>query len=667
MTYHRGVPLEDLVPQSRTDLSGKASSMTGEGEPILAGNAAGTDLPTVSSDATTSPSPQAAPRPARPSGRWLLGLGLAGGLVALGVWVTVTVITASHGFDYTDEGFYLLSYRWWRSNIRTFTGVQFFYGPLFQLVGWNIATLRLIRLLTVLVSGALFGWNLMRWLRLRRPHAPDTRLWELAGTVAITASGAMIYSWLPLSPGYNDISFLASFVVMAAVLALGADVDRGRRPRAWVAFGIGPLVVMLVLAKWASSVVTLALLAAVALVLLRRRGWREIARVGAWSLLGAAVAALAFHVLLVPLTRVLPQMLIVNKAVAAATNNPMSLLLMYARTTGQLLADLSVTHVLLLVVAVGLGLARRRVTRVVMGLLAVLAVALSGWRFASADAWHGGPDYLKSFPGGAVAVVLAVLLLGIGVIIGDRLHRTAEPSALSRLAGPDWAVFAGLVLLPMTASVGTGNALIKMAISGFAAWAAIVVAVVTGMDRASLPVRGLAGVLVAATVAIPVAVASTGLWFSPYRTAGMDSSTVRMTSVPALSSLSLSPKEATVLTGLHDRLKPYLEPPGRYVMAFDEKSGLVLALEGRTVGEAWYSRSDHRRTAAGIASQCHQGHGPWGARLPVLIFDRKVLYVDQRALRGCGLNLQTDYRTIPMNDLKASWTVYVPVREGGTS
>ena len=87
--------------------------------------------------------------------------------VAAGIWVTATLRTVGHGFEIADEGFYLLSYRWWDVSHLTFTGAQYFYGPAFELLGYNIAALRLFRLGTVVGTHVLFGWAFMRWLRLR--------------------------------------------------------------------------------------------------------------------------------------------------------------------------------------------------------------------------------------------------------------------------------------------------------------------------------------------------------------------------------------------------------------------------------------------------------------------------------------------------------------------
>ena len=73
-----------------------------------------------------------------------------GAAVSVGVWVTAALTMADRGLDGTDEGFYLLSYRWWDTSLRNFTAAQYVYGPVFELMGFDIVRLRYFRVVTVL-------------------------------------------------------------------------------------------------------------------------------------------------------------------------------------------------------------------------------------------------------------------------------------------------------------------------------------------------------------------------------------------------------------------------------------------------------------------------------------------------------------------------------------
>src|SRR4051794_25855843 len=105
----------------------------------------------VDTDPVPAPSGAAtSPRAAR-SSRWPAVVLVGSGAAAV-VWIATAVLGVHHGFDITDEGFYLLSYRWWKYEHRTFTGAQYIYGPVFQLLGYDIAALRLFRLVTVVLT-----------------------------------------------------------------------------------------------------------------------------------------------------------------------------------------------------------------------------------------------------------------------------------------------------------------------------------------------------------------------------------------------------------------------------------------------------------------------------------------------------------------------------------
>src|SRR5262249_51189663 len=157
-----------------------------------------------------------------------------------------------------------------------FTGAQYFYGPVFAALGHSIAALRVFRLVTVVAVHVIFGWTFMRWLRGHRPAAPASRLWEVCGTAAIVAAGAMIYSWLPLTPGYNDISVLGSLLAAAVLLRMATCIDRAVPIRPWVPAALGPILIVMGLGKWSSAALTFALVAVVGVVILAARGAREV-------------------------------------------------------------------------------------------------------------------------------------------------------------------------------------------------------------------------------------------------------------------------------------------------------------------------------------------------------------------------------------------------------
>ena len=102
----------------------------------------------------------------------MYALATAFGIAVTLVWVVAGVRSSGRGLNPGDESFYLLSYRWWDVNLRTFTGMQYVYGPVFALLGHDIAALRVFRIATLVAVHLAFGWSLMTWLRTQRPAPP---------------------------------------------------------------------------------------------------------------------------------------------------------------------------------------------------------------------------------------------------------------------------------------------------------------------------------------------------------------------------------------------------------------------------------------------------------------------------------------------------------------
>jgi hypothetical protein len=607
--------------------------------------------------------PTAAPAIAERAITLRLGLATAGSSLAIAIWASAAVLTANRGFDITDEGFYLVSYRWWHTNLRTFTGVQYIYGPVFQALGYNIADLRLVRLLTVLAANLVFGWAFMRWLRVRRSSAPASRLWELSGAAAITACGGMIYGWLPLSPGYNDVSLLGALLAVSIVLTMGTAVDLGRTVRFWLPAALGLVFAVTLLDKWTSSLATLLAVGVAGGLVLAPAGRRSLLRATAWVLAGALLAVGLIQLFVIPLNAAIPQLLATNHLVSLSSNSPAQLLDLYARTGVQLVTNVVTGFGLLLVAAVGVAVAHGKPARWIAGAFAVAAGAFSAWRLLADGALRGGTGNLGRYPVGLVGVLAVAVVVWLAVQVA---HSRDEPVRLSesRSRSYSWAVFALLAVFPLTQALGTGNPLYYMAINAFSSWMAIMIAILTGFTASAWPARWLTAAMAAGAVILSATIAANGLWSHPYRTAGRSQDTVAATGVPALSSLRLDPAVARGYRRLHSLLRPYIVPGGRAIMAFDEMPGIVLLLGGRPVGEAWYSAIDDARTAAGIRSQCHGGHGWWGSRDPVLLYNRPPRATDIAALDYCGLNLNTDYRMIAPSSATMGLRIYLPQQPG---
>jgi hypothetical protein len=421
---------------------------------------------------------------------------------------------------------------------------------------------------------------------------------------------------------------------------------------------MGPVAFAMLLAKWASSGLTLAVVAVVAVVVLLPAGWVQIVRMAAWSLLGLAASTAAVHLLVIRLDEAIPEMVTTTKLVAAGLNNPASLLEKYLRNFDDLVDRTATAHAPLLVAAVVALVFRQRMLSWAVAVAGLVAAAFSIRALLDAGAFTGGNLNIKVYSVGPTLVLALALVIAIGTLL-DWRRPARRPSSLRREGWRGAAVALMLLALPLTQAAGTGNPFYFMSFNGFSVWAALMILVLTGIEGAPFAARAVTGAAVAGAVLVSAAIGTNALWFHPYRTSAPSLSTDVAKGVPAIGSVRLAPETAAGISRLREVLEPHLDPSGgTYMMAFDAFPGVILALDGRSVGEAWYSNIDNERSAAGIRASCPDGKGPWGSRLPVLMFNRAVTPTEISALRDCGLDFTRDYRQVDPAETMG-YTIYV--------
>jgi hypothetical protein len=595
--------------------------------------------------------------------RWWGPIALAVGVLGTLSWIVAAMLMSGRGFDVTDEGFYLLSYRWWDSNLRNFTGVQVIYGPIFELLEYDIQRLRIVRLMSVVAAHAALGMSLARWLAVERRGGLQ-RLERFAIMALVLASGGVMYGWLPLSPGYNDVSILGSLSLCAVMLSADSRAKAGLAVPAWLPAVAGAVVVGMVFAKWTSAAIVVIVLGLPTFVSLRRTGGSAARRFVVWAVAGMFGAAAIVHLLLTPLNDLARGMAEVNRLVAATSNSPVELILMYLRSTGSLFvwALILVGLPLLLVVA-----ARLSPTRWAGGLAALSTFSLLCLvaLFAFTGVATGGADNVFAF---------ASLLTGLALVVSTMAPKPSNVDRADQQAAPDrregqphghalilWA----LICVPAAQALGTGNPLYIMAINAYAAWLVAMIIVVLRFPpgRRTPPIRlpALAATAVAALVA--ASVGATGALLNPYRTVDYATATYAMTRVPALSSLRLDPAVGSDLERLNLSLND-LGMDDRPMLAFDEMTGVVLAVGGRPVGEPWLSRLDRARSAAGIRATCPAGREWQPLQFPVIITDRPLSTVETGALRECGVDFEKHYRPVAIALKTLDVDIFRPTQNG---
>jgi hypothetical protein len=602
----------------------------------------------------TSGSPEARPRDARGSVPWLWVSVAA--VVATAAWVLPVVVSRGHGFDVSDEGSYVLSYRWWDSDARNFNGAQYLYGPVFEALGHSVPALRIARLASVLVAHALFGWAFMSWLAVRFPSA-GTRHAVLAGTLGVVAVGGVTYGWLPLSPGYNDVVALGCLAVMAVFFRTWRSVlGTGRLPT--LPALVLPLPVLaMVLGKWSSAVVALFFLFVVFVVVawaLRPSGWLRYIGAG---VLGTVVVVTAFDLLVASLSDVVPPMVEVNRLAAGSSHTGGKLLSLYADGAQEILGRTIGLVLLIAVVGLVAGLLHRAGRRgparwvVCAGPVAVLVLlAAVGDR-----PWpEGGSSGLENYSSALVALVLAAaVVLAVCFVRGRRGDGPPRRRGSVELV----TVLAMLLLLPVVQAVGSGNSLTNLAVNVAASWFAFIVLGVA-IAGAGSRTRWFLVAAAAATLVLAVSVGADGVLLHPYRTTAYDAADRTLGGTGTLASLAMGATERHELEAVRRAMAP--DPPGRRpVIVLDEIAGLVLLTEGRPLGETWTSALAPDRLAASIRASCRDQE--WTQEdEPVVLGWRRVPAMVTEALAGCGVRLDGgsyDLVRLPVDERTVSvWT-----------
>ena len=564
------------------------------------------------------------------------------------------VAMRDRSIDLSDESYYLLSYRWWDTNLRTFSGAQYIYGPLFSVFGDSVEALRLARLVSVISVHGIFAWAFARWLRLQRPWRDTPVSWIWAAGSFIVACGGVLYGWLPLSPGYNDVSVLGTLGLLACLLSVAVGCERdGRIPLLPIAL-LPTVLLPVVLAKSVGAVPATFSALVLLVVIPVCAGATGRLRAFATAVAAMAVTLLSFQFVVISFGRIIPPMLAANRLVAAQTNSPFTLAGLYLRGLMDLALDGAwLTLPAALPVLLGLGLWRWR------RWLPALALAGAGPMLACClflitrhERITSGGLHLSDYTALLVALVGFALALRFIAEHGTLLRRIRSKDVMRERSGAAVVVLA-IAAMPVLQGLGTGNYLQYAAVNQFACWAALLTWAV-GPLLVRGDVRALAMTIPACTLVAAGTVAVAGQLY-PYRADSWSEATTTVGGSGPLSSLRVSAQLATRMADIRSAASSVNALPQHpAVLPFDELPGLVLLLDGRPVGEAWYSASDHIRTRAGIRASCDVVAK---SNAVVVVFAREPQEGDRDALRTCGVVLTDDPRAVPVGEDR-QWLVY---------
>ena len=135
-------------------------------------------------------------------------------------WLFTGVFQTDRGLDVTDEGLYLLAAD--AQNLTAAWGSPGFpwgwhTGPLFALVGYDIAALRTLAILLLFVSAGVFGWlaaGCGRRYGVVVAPATGSQAWvgRVLGAAVASVGSLLLYENFLRTPGYNWLGLMSIFI-----------------------------------------------------------------------------------------------------------------------------------------------------------------------------------------------------------------------------------------------------------------------------------------------------------------------------------------------------------------------------------------------------------------------------------------------------------------------
>lgn len=589
-------------------------------------------------------------------------------LLVLARLVWLAWLASARGVDFTDEGIYLVSYRYYRSPQMVYNGAPAFFGPLFQLVGYSVVSLRRVKLVLVLASGLGLGHATAAFVR-PRPQVGASRLETLpmhfAVVLFVTIGGFTMYTWLPQSPGYNDLSVLCASVLAAVILPALTSQSPGRR---WWLATAGAIAAIALINKWPAG---LCMVAVVVVVLIVAHGWREAGRDLAWSGAGFVVGCVLLAVVSGHFFGRLSELRSSSEQLSDSLPIWDSYLLPYWRNlldVGRLVGA-RVWLILVLGIALSLVVALRR--SMVLGGIIALAVLLAVTTASRSGQFRGG-DFNVGLSQVALPLMLALagvvwLIARVAGALSTGASDGATPRSLARVRG---ATLALLIGLGGAQAFGTLNPPMFVVVSSGALCAAAIVIVaadaVVTWRPAILP---MAAVLIALPVATEAMMVS-GLWQHPYRLAtNLYAQTEPLDSVIGYDGLSADTGTAHLLHDLSEiaRRRDLVGRPG---LSVSSSPGYAVAL-GLThppadlfISSIEYVPDNADVYAARLRTACARGlidpEDP-----PVILTAGGSAPADTSALLAeCGIAFPADFELEVADSAAGSIGVWIPTPRG---
>lgn len=211
-------------------------------------------------------------------------------VVAAGA-LAVFASMARHGLDLTDEGFYLLNFRYWNAT-PVFTLFGAYLQIPYRLLGESLWAMRMLGAILLVSSSAWCAWQLMlaqggsAGASNPRPIAASA---IAAGITAFNYYGGFI---VPYTPSYNTLALICALTATALTIRVARALARGFDVPMLPALALGLVISVGVANKFSAGVLVALIDALIAAVILWRTApWRRVGLALAWALAGFVLNA----------------------------------------------------------------------------------------------------------------------------------------------------------------------------------------------------------------------------------------------------------------------------------------------------------------------------------------------------------------------------------------
>ena len=578
-------------------------------------------------------------------------------VVALLVLLVLLVLLWSlpRGFDITDEGFYLLNFRYPTEYEASFSAFHLILTRMMGLTNASVFTARAVGLGTEVVGAIVFGLSLAAWMR----STTTTRHWVSRPSLVVgflLLGALMVFSIFPRSISYNGITSLCLLLSAAAVLAA---LRRGPATATWQLLAIGFVLGLDVFVKVSSAI----LLSVGAAMLLawnwRSFGWRVLLRSAVLLGLGLVLGCGLYFVVVEPFglwhRNFVQEMAVLQ---SQSRYGVADLLPMYISSAFKSLVFLVFPFGPVLVALAGLAwwwshrvpaAWHRLAAQIIGGGLSVFLFMEAMRRHWYSNAFFNG---METLPLLLAFVVLAALIVAAEAV--QRENNGKISIAMAAATTEQWPVGLWLLALPLLAAAGTINDLRLNLLVDMAPWFGLLLILISQLRSGRLP-SWVSAVLLLVPAGYAAEQIIWGVLRTPYNLAANTiAQTEPLRTAGVTGPLQVDPGTAVFVTELEKLLAAGGFRPGDPLLAFYDLPGLVYLCGGVSPGAAWYYpgrdiRNCHALdiTVQPLHKACILVNQPLGEELKACLHEHGLAFPENYRLVGTVLSsYQSKYRRV---------------------